>query len=78
MEQIPDAPWIREAERYGMPPYEDPPKCPICGEHCDTVYMDINGDVFACNNCLHEKDAYDWEEEQRELNRPDWVDEKER
>jgi hypothetical protein len=23
MEQIPDAPWIREAERYGMPPYDD-------------------------------------------------------
>ena len=22
MEQIPDAPYIREAERYGMPPYE--------------------------------------------------------
>jgi uncharacterized protein Yka (UPF0111/DUF47 family) len=23
MEQIPDAPWIREAEMYGAPPYDD-------------------------------------------------------
>ena len=23
MEQIPDAPWIREAEQNGMPPYDD-------------------------------------------------------
>lgn len=26
MEQIPDAPWIREAEMYGMPPYGDDAK----------------------------------------------------
>lgn len=25
MEQIPDAPWIREAERDGMPPFGDDP-----------------------------------------------------
>ena len=25
MEQIPDAPYIREAERWGMPPYGDDP-----------------------------------------------------
>ena len=25
MEQIPDAPYIREAERWGMPPYDDDP-----------------------------------------------------
>ena len=24
MMQIPDAPWIREAEMYGMPPYDEP------------------------------------------------------
>jgi hypothetical protein len=25
IEQVPDAPYIREAERWGMPPYEDDP-----------------------------------------------------
>ena len=25
MSQIADAPWIREAEMYGMPPYDDDP-----------------------------------------------------
>ena len=75
MEQIPDAPYIREAEMYGMPPYDPQPVCPICGEECETVYADMNGDVFACNCCLMEQDAWEWQEEEKERNRPDWADE---
>ena len=74
MEQIPDAPWIREAERFGMPPYDPDPVCPICGEDCTTVYMDMTGEVFACNWCLKEQDAWDWQQEENERNRPDWAD----
>ena len=50
MEQVPDAPWIREAENDGMPPF-DPPVCPICGEECETIYADMTGDVFGCDRC---------------------------
>ena len=67
---IPDAPWIREAERdgFGDP---DPVECPICGEECDTIYADQNGDVFGCDRCVMTQDAWDWREEQREADRDD-------
>lgn len=71
MEQLPDAPYIQEAERYGLPPYDEPPKCPCCGENANTIYMDQYGNVFACDMCLREQDAYDWEMEEREMSRPD-------
>ena len=74
MIQIPDAPWIRDAERYGYPE-PDPVKCPCCGEECETIYMDQCGTVFACDVCLDHKDAYEWAEEEKERNRPDWADE---
>ena len=74
MEQIPDAPYIREAEMYGMPPYETP-ICPICGEECETIYFGPHGNVFACNKCIQEQDAGEWWEEEKENSRPDWAEE---
>ena len=59
MSGIPDASYIREAEMYGMPPYETV-KCPRCGEECETIYTDINSEVCGCENCLTEYDAWDY------------------
>lgn len=65
---IPDAPWIRDAERDGMPPYDDPDtSCPICGKDCETIYTDINGDAVGCNNCLTLWEAGEWHNEQERL-----------
>ena len=71
---IPDAPWIREAEMYGTPVAE-PVYCPICGEECETIYADQNGTVFGCENCVITQESYEWAEEQKEADRPDWADE---
>jgi len=70
MEHIPDAPYIREAEDWGMPPYETV-KCPVCGEECTEIYADMYGTVFGCNQCIMTQDAWDWAEEQKEADRPD-------
>ena len=65
MEQIPDAPWIRDAELNGYP--SDPPvECPCCGEECNTIYADQYGNVFACDRCLMTQDAWEWAEEEKE------------
>lgn len=72
--QIPDAPWIREAERDGMPS-PPPVYCPVCGEECNTIFMDRDREVFACDVCIREMDAGEWQEEERLADRPDWVDE---
>lgn len=69
MQDLPDAPWIRDVEMYGMPPYDDDPDpiCPVCGKECETIYLDdgcIN--VVGCDNCIRTMDAYDWFEEQKE------------
>ena len=68
MEQIPDAPYIREAEMYGMPPYDDDPDptCPICGKECETIYTDKDGEAFGCNECVTLWEAYEWCDEHRE------------
>jgi len=66
MEQIPDAPWIREAERDGMPEAEDV-KCPVCGEiNPDEIFTDLSGaDVLGCTCCVKRYDPWDWAEERR-------------
>lgn len=70
MSGLPDAPWIREAERYGMPPYETI-ECPCCGEECETIYADQYGNVFACDRCLISQEAWEWAEEEKEKAKED-------
>lgn len=38
----------------------DKVRCPVCNEICDTIYMDKNGKVFACDNCVIDQDSYTW------------------
>ena len=68
MEQIPDAPWIREAERDGMSPYDDDPEpiCPVCGRRCETIYTDIFHDPVGCDECLTLWEPEEWWSENRE------------
>ena len=75
MSQIPDAPWIREAEQDGYPPW-DAVKCPICGEECETIFRDISGNVVGCEQCLTKQDSYEWAEEEKEADRDGWDDER--
>ena len=59
MNDLPDAPWIREAEQFGVP--EGPvPTCPCCGEECDNYFTDGSGDIIGCENCVRKVDAYDY------------------
>lgn len=65
--QIPDAPWIRDAELNGYPPYEpEDVRCPICGKECDTIYTDKYGEAFGCEYCVTEKDSWEWADENKE------------
>ena len=62
--QIQDAPWIREAERWGAPPYDDPvTTCPVCGRDCETIYSDMYGDAVGCDKCLLQWDSGEWHDE---------------
>lgn len=61
---IPNAPYITEAERYGMP-HPVPVRCPECGEECETIYAS-GGTVFGCEHCVDVMDADEWEREGRE------------
>ena len=63
---LPDAPDIRRAERFGLKPGELPfePEeeinCPVCGALCETVYRTQDGEIAGCNVCLEAVDAADW------------------
>lgn len=64
---IPNHPDIRDAEQNGMPPYDDPdPICPICGKECETIYTDIDGDAFGCDQCVTLWEAAEWCDEHKE------------
>lgn len=65
MGQIPDAPWIREAEMNGVD-YEPQPKCPVCGEECETIYLDREGDPCGCEWCTSKVDSWEWYDEHRD------------
>lgn len=56
MPDLPDAPWIQKAERFGEP---DEPLaiCPICGEEAETFYVDRGGDVVGCEYCIRNVDV---------------------
>ena len=64
MYDIPDHPVIRNLERTGYPDGREPeyPRCPICGAECETIYQDVDGDIFGCDECVATKDAWDVEE----------------
>ena len=56
---LPDAPWIRDAEINGMP--EEPlPVCPCCGEETEDYYIDLAGDIIGCENCVRRRDDYEY------------------
>lgn len=61
MMQIPDAPWIRDAEQNGIP--EAPGVyCPICyAKNPDYFYTDKTGvDVIGCDECVKTVDPWEW------------------
>ncbi len=57
----PDHPVIRNMERTGYPDGKEPryPVCPVCGEECETLYIDCSGKVFGCDECITTVDAWD-------------------
>ena len=73
MEQIPDAPWIRDAELNGVPSAE-PVECPECGEECEEIYLDPSGYCCGCNRCLRAVDAWDWFSERRQAEIDDFLE----
>lgn len=61
MIDIPDAPWIRDAELYGE---EEAPDvyCPMCGEENPEHFYVQDGEIIGCDNCVEKVEPYDWYE----------------
>ncbi len=59
-----DHPVIRNMERTGFPDGVEPecPHCPICGETCETIYRNYNGEYIGCDMCIVAKDAWETSE----------------
>ena len=36
-----------------------PPRCPVCGEECETIYRDRFGTYVGCDICMETKDAWE-------------------
>ena len=56
---------------YPDPPGFCNPVCPVCGEECERIFMDLNHNPIGCDNCVIEQDAMEWEEERTESLRYD-------
>lgn len=59
-----DDPFIRNCERTGYPGGREPesPICPICGAQCETLYRDLHGETFGCDECVTQHDAWEMPE----------------
>lgn len=66
MPDFPDAPWIREAETFGVDAVPDV-YCPVCNEeNPEYFYTDQSGvDVVGCSCCLRRYDPWEWQAERR-------------
>ena len=55
-----DHPIIRNMERTGYPDGREPvqPRCPICGEECETIYQNHLGNYVGCDVCTEIRDAW--------------------
>ena len=57
---VEDHPIVRNYERTGYPGVKDPeyPRCPVCGEECETVYYS-EFEIVGCDNCISGRNAWD-------------------
>lgn len=37
---------------------EEYPHCPVCGDECEKVYRNREGDIVGCDCCLDDSDAW--------------------
>ena len=67
---IPDHPVAQNMMSTGYPDGVVPEmaKCPKCGEECDFYYIDVDGDIVGCENCISMYDAEEWLEREEEDN----------
>lgn len=61
MTQIPDAPWIRDAEINGMPYDEKPVICQVCGAEWPEYIYKQDGTVIGCSECIETICAEDYD-----------------
>ena len=61
---LPDHPVVQNMERTGYPDGKEPhyPRCPICGEECETIYKDRYGAYVGCDVCMETKNAWEVED----------------
>lgn len=41
------------------------PICPCCGEECETLYRDRNGEYVGCDVCVDTQDAWEWRDDNK-------------
>lgn len=58
MYDLPDAPWIRDAEQNGMPE-PDSYVCPICGAENPERFFLQSEDIVGCSDCIDDEQAED-------------------
>lgn len=54
-------PDITHTLRTGYPRKESKlPRCPVCGEVCETIYWSKFGEVVGCDECIVLQEAWDF------------------
>ena len=62
MFDCPDHPTIQNMERTGYPDGKEPdwPRCPVCGEECETFYYSkTTHKVAGCEICLIARESWE-------------------
>lgn len=61
---VPDHPVIQNLQRTGYPDGKEPayPRCPVCGEECESIFADREGAFVGCDMCVVQKDPWEVED----------------
>ncbi len=61
---LPDAPWIRNCERWGYPARPEFHMCERCGAHIAYDEGEYDGDKWLCYECLAELENEEEEDDE--------------
>ncbi len=62
-------PMIAEIDRH-LEEQENWPKCPVCGEYCETIFVNDDNYLAGCEHCILDSftrvNAWDWAAREKE------------
>lgn len=58
IKDVPERPDVERTIRTGYPKEPRPPRCPMCGAECESIFRRPDGEILGCENCVEIEDSW--------------------